>query len=245
MSISEWSSTADDDITGGLVTADVLGIFGRYGVDSAQYWSTPNEMGPVGLAYWLYRGYVACAYVKKLVTENLLFNRSGTFFGSSSAQVNFANPYPDILGMYAGTENGKLTLVILNKDPSTPQAFDLANLPTGSYFIRHFGGKAGIAKYQVSRSGLNELRSRNRALNPFDSRPLSLLEPRTTSLFPLTPPFSCSKSKRICYCQKIECTLPRLNTSKLFNMEAQRKEHTRNGPPTIFRSRYLVDLRKI
>ncbi|KAF9053082.1 glycoside hydrolase family 44-domain-containing protein [Panaeolus papilionaceus] len=131
LSISEWSSTADDDITGGLVTADVLGIFGRYGVDSAQYWSTPNEMGPVGLAYWLYRG-------------------SGTFFGSSSAQVNFANPYPDILGMYAGTENGKLTLVILNKDPSTPQAFDLANLPTGSYFIRHFGGKAGIAKYQTT-----------------------------------------------------------------------------------------------
>ncbi len=55
-SISEWSSTADGDITGGLVTADVLGIFGRYGVDVATYWSNPDAKGPVGLAYWLYRG---------------------------------------------------------------------------------------------------------------------------------------------------------------------------------------------
>jgi hypothetical protein len=56
LSISEWSSGADSDITGGLLTADVLGIYGRYGVDSATYWSTPDEMGPTGLAYWLYNG---------------------------------------------------------------------------------------------------------------------------------------------------------------------------------------------
>ena len=58
LSISEWASTNDNDITGGLVTADVLGLFGKYGVDAATYWATPAEMGPVGLAYWLYRGYV-------------------------------------------------------------------------------------------------------------------------------------------------------------------------------------------
>lgn len=54
--ISEWSSTNDNDITGGLVTVDMLGIFGKYKVDSATYWATPDELGPVGLAYWLYRG---------------------------------------------------------------------------------------------------------------------------------------------------------------------------------------------
>jgi hypothetical protein len=56
LSISEWASTADDAIQGGLVTADVLGIFGRYGVDTATYWSNPDAKGPVGLAFWLYRG---------------------------------------------------------------------------------------------------------------------------------------------------------------------------------------------
>ncbi|GLB36669.1 putative glycoside hydrolase family 44 [Lyophyllum shimeji] len=131
LSISEWSSTNDNDLTGGLVTVDMLGIFGRYKVDSATYWATPDEMGPVGLAYWLYRGY-------------------GVYFGSYSAQVNMANPSPDVLGVYAGTEGGKLTLVIVNKDPATPMAFDLANVPTGNYFMRHFGGAAGVAKWQTN-----------------------------------------------------------------------------------------------
>jgi hypothetical protein len=58
LSISEWSSTDDTDITGGLVTVDQLGIYGREGVDSATYWATPDEKGPVGLAFWLFRGCV-------------------------------------------------------------------------------------------------------------------------------------------------------------------------------------------
>jgi len=129
LSISEFSSTADTDITGGLVTVDMLGIFGQQKLDSATYWSTPDEMGPIGLAYWLYRGF-------------------GVYFGSNSAQVNLATPNPDTQGVYAGTEDGKLTLVIVNKNPDTPLGFDLANLPFGSYFLRHFGGQAGIAKWQ-------------------------------------------------------------------------------------------------
>ncbi|KAJ7085167.1 glycoside hydrolase family 44-domain-containing protein [Mycena belliarum] len=131
LSISEFSSTADTDITGGLVTADMLGIFGREKLDSATYWSTPDEMGPVGLAYWLFRGF-------------------GTYFGANSAQVNLASPNPDTQGVYAATEGGKLSLVIVNKNPDTPIAFDLANLPFGSYFMRHFGGEAGIAKWQTN-----------------------------------------------------------------------------------------------
>ncbi|KAG6839282.1 hypothetical protein C0991_004135 [Blastosporella zonata] len=133
LSIGEWSSTDDTDLTGGLLTADVLGIFGQYAVDSATYWATPDEMGPVGLAYWLYRGF-------------------GTYFGSSSAQVNLANPTPDTLGIYAATDpgTGKLSVVIVNKDPNTPIGYYLANVPFGKYFARHFGGQAGIAKWQTN-----------------------------------------------------------------------------------------------
>ncbi|PFH47178.1 glycoside hydrolase family 44 protein [Amanita thiersii Skay4041] len=132
LSVSEWSSTNDGDITGGLVTADALGIFGRYKLDSATYWATPSETGPVGLAYWLYRGY-------------------GTYFGASSAQVNMATPNPNVTGLYAGTDGGnKLSLVVVNKDPAHVLAFDLANVPTGLYFLRHFGGAAGVAKWQTN-----------------------------------------------------------------------------------------------
>ena len=66
LSISEWSSTADTDITGGLVTVDQLGIYGREGVDSATYWGTVDEKGPIGLAFWLFRGYVDSKLAGKL-----------------------------------------------------------------------------------------------------------------------------------------------------------------------------------
>lgn len=58
LSVSEWSSTDDTDITGGLVTVDSLGIFGVNGLDQATYWTQPDQLGPIGLAFWLYRGYV-------------------------------------------------------------------------------------------------------------------------------------------------------------------------------------------
>ncbi|KAJ6540491.1 glycoside hydrolase family 44-domain-containing protein [Mycena capillaripes] len=131
LSISEFSSTADTDITGGLVTVDMLGIFGQQKLDSATYWVTPDELGPVGLAYWLYRGF-------------------GVHFGANSAQVNLATPNPDTQGVYAATENGKLSVVIVNKNPDTPISFALANMPFGTYFVRHFGGEAGIAKWQTT-----------------------------------------------------------------------------------------------
>ncbi|KAJ7062139.1 glycoside hydrolase family 44-domain-containing protein [Mycena amicta] len=131
LSVSEWNSQADTDITGGLVAVDSIGIFGREKLDAATYWGTVDENGPIGLAFWLYRGF-------------------GTTFGSSSAQVNLATPLPDTQGVYAGTQNGKLTLVIVNKNPDTPIAFQVSNMPFGSYFLRHFGGEAGVAKWQTT-----------------------------------------------------------------------------------------------
>ncbi|KAF7977906.1 hypothetical protein HWV62_2470 [Athelia sp. TMB] len=131
LSVGEWSSTDDTDITGGLVTADSLGIFGRYKLDSSTYWSGADSTGPVGLAYWLYRG-------------------QGTHFGSSSASVNIPQLNPDTLGVYAGTNGGSnASLVIVNKDPSSPVALNLSGLPAATYLLRHFGGAAGVAKYQV------------------------------------------------------------------------------------------------
>ncbi|KAK7045800.1 hypothetical protein VNI00_007202 [Paramarasmius palmivorus] len=124
LSISEWNGMNDQDVTGGLATADALGIFGKYGVDAATYWVTPDALAPAGLAYWLYRGY-------------------GTTFGSSSVQVTLANPDPDTIGVYAATDDGKLT-------PAHPSHMNLSDVPSGSYFLRHFGGAAGIAKWQTT-----------------------------------------------------------------------------------------------
>lgn len=56
----------------------------------------------------------------------------------------------DVLGVYASTSDGKkVTMVIVNKDV-VPVNLAISNIPAGSYFLRHFGGEAGVAKWQVS-----------------------------------------------------------------------------------------------
>lgn len=77
--------------------------------------------------------------------------RSGNTFGDLSAKVTVTSFNPDVLGVYAGTDGrSKPTIVIVNKDPSKPVSLNISGIPTGKYFIRHFGGQAGVAKFQVS-----------------------------------------------------------------------------------------------
>ena len=76
--------------------------------------------------------------------------RQGKTFGSKSVQVNMADRNEDVLGVYAGTSDGKkVSLVIVNKDV-VPVNLAISNIPAGTYFLRHFGGAAGVAKWQVS-----------------------------------------------------------------------------------------------
>jgi hypothetical protein len=60
IAITEWNFGADDTINGGLTIADVLGIFGREGVDMASYWYYPAPGGPGASAFKLYGNYDGC-----------------------------------------------------------------------------------------------------------------------------------------------------------------------------------------
>ncbi|KAG8923824.1 hypothetical protein FRC00_005814 [Tulasnella sp. 408] len=153
LSIGEWASTADGDITGGLVTANCLDIFGRYGVDhSATYWATPAEKDPIGLAHWLYRGCVHVILVSTRTRPDTLSKICyGTYFGSNSVQANMVENIEGIFGFYAGVESGKVSLVWINKN-AVPMAFYISNIPTGKYFIRHFGGASNHEINCVGRS---------------------------------------------------------------------------------------------
>lgn len=61
-----------------------------------------------------------------------------------------ASTFANTLGFYSAKDSktGKLSFVILNKD-TKPVSLYISNVPTGNYFLRHFGGAAGIAKWQV------------------------------------------------------------------------------------------------
>jgi hypothetical protein len=69
-----------------------------------------------------------------------LLNRAGNVFGERSVKITVTGFNPDLLGVYAGsTAASKPSLVIVNKHPSKPVALNISGLPTGKYFIRHFG----------------------------------------------------------------------------------------------------------
>jgi hypothetical protein len=53
--ITEYNWGGEEDISGALALADILGIFGREGLDLACYWTCPKQGSLAALAYALYR----------------------------------------------------------------------------------------------------------------------------------------------------------------------------------------------
>lgn len=57
LSITEYSYGAPDHISGGIAMADVLGIFGEYGMYLSTYWHLGGDYDYVSAAYRIYRNY--------------------------------------------------------------------------------------------------------------------------------------------------------------------------------------------
>ena len=57
VAITEYNWGALDDINGALAQADVLGIFGREGLDLATIWGEPRPTDPGAYAFRMYRNY--------------------------------------------------------------------------------------------------------------------------------------------------------------------------------------------
>jgi hypothetical protein len=101
LGIGEWNYGGEDDISGAIATADVLGIYGREDVYYAAYWGMPPVGSPTGWAFRLYRNY----------------DGNGATFGSTSVRAVSSNT--DLLSSYAALDDrgSKLTIVLINRDP--------------------------------------------------------------------------------------------------------------------------------
>jgi hypothetical protein len=98
--ITEYSWGAEAHINGATTQADVLGIFGREGLDLATRGTTPDPSSPTYKAIKLYRNY----------------DNAGSAFGDVS--VLAAAPNPDTLAVFAAqrTVDAALTIMAINKD---------------------------------------------------------------------------------------------------------------------------------
>jgi hypothetical protein len=131
LAITEYNWGALDHIYGAVAQADVLGIFGREGLDLATLWAPPDANDPGAFAFRLYRNY----------------DGAGGQFGDTS--VHAASSDQSKLAIYAAQRTGDnaLTLVIVNKttEPLTGE-LTIANAAVG-----------GAAVYRYSAADLTRI----------------------------------------------------------------------------------------
>ena len=108
--VTEYNWGAEDHINGATAQADVLGIFGREGLDLATRWTTPDPSTPTYKAMKLYRNH----------------DGAGGAFGDVS--VSTTAPSPDDLSAFGAlrSADGALTVVVVNKDLSGTTSLTLS-----------------------------------------------------------------------------------------------------------------------
>ncbi|MCP4538691.1 MAG: DUF11 domain-containing protein [Chloroflexi bacterium] len=120
--ITEYNWGALDHINGALAQADVLGIFGREGLDLATLWGPPDTDEPAAYAFRLYLNY----------------DGLGSTFGETSIQASSTDQ--EQLAIYAAQRDSDaaLTLIAINKTgESLTSTLSLANFafaPTAQVF---------------------------------------------------------------------------------------------------------------
>ena len=132
--ITEYSWGAETNINGATTEADILGIFGREGLDLATYWTAPKQNTPAYLAMKMYRNY----------------DNAKSTFGDIS--VSDIAPNPDKISSFAAmrTADQALTLMVINKQLSTDTSV-LMN-------VKNFTGTGVAHGYQLTASGtINKL----------------------------------------------------------------------------------------
>jgi hypothetical protein len=97
--VTEYNWGAESHINGATAQADILGIFGREGLDLGTRWTTPDPVTPTYKAIQLYRNY----------------DGARSTFGETSVRATV--PDPDALSAFAAlrSTDGTLTVMIVCK----------------------------------------------------------------------------------------------------------------------------------
>ena len=117
--ITEYNWGAEGHINGATTQADILGIFGREGLDIAARWTTPDSSTPTYKAIKMYRNY----------------DGNKSVFGDTS--VSAAGPNPDDVAVFAAerSSDNALTILVISKylSGATPVSIAFQNFtPNGT-----------------------------------------------------------------------------------------------------------------
>jgi hypothetical protein len=128
--ITEYNWGAEAHINGATAQADVLGIFGREGLDLATRWTTPDASTPTYKSIKMYRNYDG---------------RRSTF---GDVSVRAAVPNPDSVSAFAAERSmdGAMTVMVINK-----QSASGANVVIN---LTNFQGSGTAQVWQLSSSNV-------------------------------------------------------------------------------------------
>ena len=110
LGVTEYNWGAEADLNGATAQADLLGIFGREGLDLATRWTTPDPSTPTYLAMKMYRNY----------------DGHKSTFGDTS--VSASGPNPDNVSTFGAVRSadGALTVMVINKQLATSAVLSLS-----------------------------------------------------------------------------------------------------------------------
>lgn len=133
--ITEYNWGASGHISGATAQADVLGIFGREGLDLATYWVNPPSGSPTYNAFRMYRNY----------------DGRGSAFGETS--VFAASSVPDRISVFGALRknDGALTIIAISKQEGT------ASVPV-TIKVAHFSGAAAQAWQLAAGTGISRVK---------------------------------------------------------------------------------------
>jgi hypothetical protein len=134
IAISEYNWGAPEHISGAVAQADILGIFGREGLDLGALWGPPNLNSPLLFAFKMFRNY----------------DDAGAQFGDTSLAATSADQGK--LAVYAARRmaDHTITVVVINKT--------FGDLRT-DLRLDHFKAKVPATVYQYSGADLSRIRT--------------------------------------------------------------------------------------
>jgi hypothetical protein len=162
LAITEYDWARQDTLNGGLAQADLLGIFGREGLDAATLWPQLKPTWPGAFAFKIYRNY----------------DGIGGTFGETSVQATSADQGK--LAIYAAVRSDlNLTLMAINKTgDDLSSTVSLANFSPGTaakvwrYSAAQLGAIVAQPDVAVSGAGFS-------AVFPANSITLLVIPPAT------------------------------------------------------------------
>ncbi len=115
LAFTEWNYGAGDHISGGVATADVLGVFGRQQVGLATYWKLNGNELFADAAFKLYRNY----------------DGAGGQFGDVSIESTSSNvAVGSVHASVSSTDPSRTVIVVINRETSPRDAAIVLHHPT-------------------------------------------------------------------------------------------------------------------